>query len=504
MKISNPSLLLSYHTYVCNEGTLLPDNVCKDLDIDSFFSAIDFTSSRIGQQYLYHILHQDQPSQIGKYESLISEISRNKEWRTKLLKILSRTSNADSYYIASLFSKSIVIPSKQRLLGLSCCRFIPFLLIGLTFITHNALFMILLIAAIAVNFALHYQNKKNIYQFYYSVPQIVRMLKQAEEMATHPLLLSVDPDIKQHLAELKALKTQLRFFKLSIRMDSDIAILVYCVVELFNIFFLTEAYAVNKALIALHDKKQLIEKIFHFVGFIDTLCSISLLREQLPYYCLPTLPMEGEKLHANAIYHPMVNNAVSNDFLLHEKSFLVTGSNMSGKTSFIRTVGINLLSAKVLNTCFAQHFSMNLNTRIYSSIHNADNLQESKSYFLQESLRIKEMIDQAAQPVCLFLLDEPFKGTNTQERIAICRAVLSALAENGNIVLVSTHDLELCKFIKDKYDLYHFSEIIRDEQLLFDYKLKMGVSTQRNAIKILELYHYPADIVGDANRYCCN
>lgn len=501
MKISNLSLLSSYHSYVCNEETLLPADVCKDLDIDNFFSTVDFTSSCIGQQYFYHILHQDQPSQIGEYESLISEISKNKEWRAELLKILSQTSNADSYYIASLFSKSIVIPSKHKLLWLSCFRFIPFILIGLTFIVHNALFIFLLIAAIIVNFVLHYQNKKNIYQFYYSVPQIVRMLKQTEEMVTNPLLLSVDPNIKQHLAELKTLKSQLRFFKLSIRMDSDIAILAYCVTELFNIFFLSEAYAVNKALIALHDKKKLIEKIFHFVGFIDTLCSISLLREQLPYYCLPTLPVKGEKLHANAIYHPMVKNAVSNDILLQDKSFLVTGSNMSGKTSFIRTVGINLLSAKVLNTCFAQHFSLALNTRIFSSIHNADNLQESKSFFLQESLRIKEMIDQAAQPLCLFLLDEPFKGTNTQERIAICRAVLSALAENGNIVLVSTHDLELSKFIEDKYDLYHFSGIIQDGQLLFDYKLKLGVSTQCNAIKILELNHYPAAIVSDAHRF---
>lgn len=501
MKISNPLLLSSYHTFVCDEETLLPDNVCKDLDVDNFFSAIDFTSSCIGQQYFYHILHQDQPSQIAEYESLISEISTNKEWRTKLLKVLSLTSNADSYYIASLFSKSIVIPSNQKLLGLSFCRFIPFILAGLTFITHHLLFVFLLIAGIVVNFVLHYQNKKNIYQFYYSVPQIVRMLKQTEEMSTDSRLLSVDSDIKQNLAELKTLKTRLRFFKLSIRMDSDIAILAYCITELFNIFFLTEAYAVNKALIALHDKKKLIEKVFRFVGFIDTLCSISLLREQLPYYCLPTLPVEGEKLQANAIYHPMVNNAVSNDIFLHEKSFLVTGSNMSGKTSFIRTIGLNLLSAKVINTCFAQHFSINLNTRIFSSIHNADNLQESKSYFLQESLRIKEMIDQAAKPLCLFLLDEPFKGTNTQERIAICRSVLSALAENGNIVLVSTHDLELCKFVEDKYDLYYFSEIIQNDQLLFDYKLKTGVSTQRNAIKILELIHYPAAIVSDAHRF---
>lgn len=86
------------------------------------------------------------------------------------------------------------------------------------------------------------------------------------------------------------------------------------------------------------------ERIFCFVGLIDILCSISLLREQLPYYCLPALPISGEQLHTDAIYHPLVNNAVPNDILLQEKSFLITGSNMSGKTSFIRTKYIIIIS----------------------------------------------------------------------------------------------------------------------------------------------------------------
>lgn len=108
------------------------------------------------------------------------------------------------------------------------------------------------------------------------------------------------------------------------------------------------------------------------------------------------------------------------------------------------------------------------------------------------------MIDVASKGSFLFLLDEPFKGTNTKERVAIGKAVLSSLGKDGNIVFVSTHDLELGKLLEDEYDLYYFSESVKDDELLFDYKLKKGVATGRSAIEILEIYDYPKTVIQDA------
>jgi DNA mismatch repair ATPase MutS len=99
----------------------------------------------------------------------------------------------------------------------------------------------------------------------------------------------------------------------------------------------------------------------------------------------------------------------------------------------------------------------------------------------------------------LFLLDEIFKGTNTIERIAAGKAVLSYLAEfENNIVFVSTHDVELTELLEDKYDLYHFTEVIQEGQIHFDYKLKKGQLATRNAIRILEINGYPQEIINDA------
>ena len=99
----------------------------------------------------------------------------------------------------------------------------------------------------------------------------------------------------------------------------------------------------------------------------------------------------------------------------------------------------------------------------------------------------------------LFVLDEIFKGTNTVERIAAGKAVLSVLAGNGNMVFASTHDLELADLLTDEYELYHFCEQIELGRLHFDYLLKQGKLKHRNAIKLLELENYPEKVVAEAN-----
>lgn len=124
---------------------------------------------------------------------------------------------------------------------------------------------------------------------------------------------------------------------------------------------------------------------------------------------------------------------------------------------------------------------------------------ENKSYFMQEVTTIKEFIEESDSGNCLFLLDELFRGTNTKERIAISKSVLSWLVKNGNLVFVSTHDLELADMLADEYELYYFSESVKDGILSFDYKLKSGIATEHNAIKILELCDYPASLIKEAH-----
>jgi DNA mismatch repair ATPase MutS len=123
----------------------------------------------------------------------------------------------------------------------------------------------------------------------------------------------------------------------------------------------------------------------------------------------------------------------------------------------------------------------------------------NKSYYFEEVLTIKEMIDKSQTTVSnLFLLDEIFKGTNTIERISAGKAVLSFLNNGSNIVFVSTHDIELAELLNDSYELYHFSEQVNNNTVDFDFKLKNGKLKNRNAIRILEINNYPEQIIKEA------
>lgn len=154
--------------------------------------------------------------------------------------------------------------------------------------------------------------------------------------------------------------------------------------EIVNVFFLREVIPVSKAFFLLQGRQEQIEEVFRYFGLVDMLCSVSELRDGLPYYVLPEACSEGETFHAEGLYHPLIERCIPNGITLCGKSVLVAGSNMSGKTTFIRAIVLNLLSAQVLHTCFARSFRFPMDTALYSAIHLEDSLMEGKSFFLQE------------------------------------------------------------------------------------------------------------------------
>ncbi|WP_245856789.1 MutS-related protein [Lutibacter flavus] len=245
-------------------------------------------------------------------------------------------------------------------------------------------------------------------------------------------------------------------------------------------------------------EKDNIDKLFQFIGEIDSAISVASLKSGKLENCEPKFTKE-KHIFTREIIHPLIENCVANDINLDNKSLLLTGSNMSGKTTFIRTIAINSILAQTLYVCFAKEYSAPF-LKVYSSVRITDDLLEDTSYYLKEVLTIKELIEASKdESPCLFVLDEIFKGTNTIERISGGKAVLSFLNKENHIVLVSTHDIELTELLeKENYALHHFSENIENDELYFDHKLKAGKLKTRNAIKILELYKYPAEIITDA------
>jgi DNA mismatch repair ATPase MutS len=284
------------------------------------------------------------------------------------------------------------------------------------------------------------------------------------------------------------------------KIQSDFNIILFLILENIKILFLIEPILMFRTLRQLSNKRSAIMALFNYIGEIDSVISIATLRNNIPYYCIPKIKAETTFKFKN-IYHPLIENCIPNTIDTNKNSILITGSNMSGKTTLLRTIAINTLLAQTINTCFAESFELSP-MRIFSAIRISDDLFSGKSYYLEEVSTIKKMLDVSEQHNNLFLLDEIYKGTNTIERIASGAATLSYLTNNGcNIVIVSTHDMEMIEFLKGSFNFHYFSNTIKDNNICFDYKLKKGYISSTNAIRILELYSYLEEITSNARKF---
>jgi hypothetical protein len=211
----------------------------------------------------------------------------------------------------------------------------------------------------------------------------------------------------------------------------------------------------------------------------------------------PTL--ETDRLSAREIFHPLVNRekVVANDFAFgSEKSLgLLTGSNMSGKSTFLRTIGVNQALANIGAPVFASAFATRPLT-IESCIEVSDSLRDGFSYFYAEVRRLKSLLDSASKGSVLYLIDEIFRGTNNRERQIGSRAVIQALARDSSSEgFISTHDLELTVLESTEPAVVnlHFREEINNGQMSFTYLLQRGASPTTNALRIMQLEGLPVD-----------
>ena len=475
---------------------IISDKTSNDLDLDEVFMFLDRTNSKIGQQYLYNKLRTipNNSSKTLRDEKIIDQLSKDSELRIALQIQLSKLNNTEAYYITTLFQDEHPKPPKWffvvRLLSL-----IAFATLLMTIVSFKT--FPLLVVVFAINTWIHIWNKKNLYEYLSSLPQLLKLNDVAKTLIRTDIGKEINPNIYQSTGIIDKIKHHLSLFALETKLQGDLQQAIWFIAELLKTLLLIEPLFLFHILKELDTKRTEIEDVFTFVGEIDTLISIASLRKGLNHYCLPTISKE-RTLTTKNVFHPLIPNCIENSIRIGKKSILLTGSNMSGKTSFIRTIGINTITGQTINTCFADEFSLS-KMNIFSAIRISDDLMNDKSYYFEEVLTIKAMIDSSTNgKTNLFLLDEIFKGTNTIERISAGKAVLSAISKENNIVFVSTHDIELADLLKDEYELYHFSEIVDHKSVDFDYKLKEGKLKDRNAIRILQINDYPEELIQEA------
>ena len=473
------------------------DKTCKDLDFNELFMFADRTVSKVGQQFLYNTLRTIPFSgdKSDSRETLIEKIGADSGLRLKVQLLLNSLSRDNAFYISSIFQDEHLKKPKWFFI-IPLLSFATFL--SLLMLPFTPQFIFPLLGLFMINFVIHFWNKRNLNEYAGSITQLLNLNKTAKDLLKLDLFTAVDRELPDSIKVIDKVRNRMSFFKLEAKLESDAEILFWAMLEITKSLFLLEPLLLFGVLEQLDTKRKEIERVFCFVGYVDSLISITSLRKGLDVYCLPEISNELKILRTNGIYHPLIPDCVSNSITVDGKSILLTGSNMSGKTSFIRTIGLNSITALTINTCFATQFSLP-RLKIFSAIRISDDLMNDRSYYFEEVLTIKEMIENSHDKVSvLFLLDEIFKGTNTVERISAGKAVLSYLNSGGNLVFVSTHDIELADMLDDTYELYHFSEQVENKTVDFDFRLKTGKLKNRNAIRILEINDYPAEIINEA------
>jgi hypothetical protein len=482
----------------------LNEALANDIDLEKLFKYVDRTNSKPGQQYLYARLRKQgiERHQLLDFDQLIEQVSADEAIRSNISMELQRLNNSNAYYIYQLFQrKGILDYAPLEKLYIKFAGMLWIAALTMTIVLHNQFFFFLTLGFTFYNFYLHFTNKDKIFGFVHSLPQLKNLIRAATNISSK-LQTASYKEAQASIANMSSLRKKLTFISLDSTISSDPTDLGSGILELFKILLLAEPRSFINVIDEVNNHQADIELLFNYVAEIDIAISTQSLRVGLPYYCKPTFVSGSEQLQITDLYHPLIENCIANSLSAkYSEGVLITGSNMSGKTTFIRSIAVNTLLAQTLYTSTSRNYQAPL-LDICSSINMTDSLDEAKSYFQAEALSIFNILNhvKAKGGNCLIIIDEIFRGTNTIERVAAARAILSYLSANKNFVFVSTHDLELAELLGDEYAVYSFEEMAADERLIFDYKIKPGILKHKNAIAVLKAIGYPESIIENATK----
>lgn len=468
-----------------------------DLNMNELFTRLDRNISAIGSQYLYHKLHKYEDnisllhSRFNQYKFFIN----NQHIREEIQQILHRLHNNLASYLPNLFLKNL--PGRPRFFILFYFSSLLSVLSIVSLFYYPPLLIVAMAFAIINIFINHFYGRM-VSGYYVDISYLSILLNTVGSLSN----VKSDEEIEQitvlkkHRHFARSLNKKIGWLIID---SSKMNELAAAFVDYLNYFCLFKVVSFVHSIKYIKNNQAVLGEIYEATASMDASISVASYLCSLPEYCRPQFS-EDKSMLAENIYHPLVDNAISNSLSLKRQSALITGSNMAGKTTFIKTIGINIILARTLYFCHAQRAKFPT-AIVRSSIRREDNLMDNKSYYYREIEAILEFIRLADDDNgdYYFLIDEIFKGTNTVERVASASSVLKDLAAKST-VLVTTHDVELQDLLNELFKMYHFSEQVENDRHYFDYKLKSGPTKSRNAIKLLELKGYPSSIVDEANR----
>jgi hypothetical protein len=493
-------------------GGSLDERTWVDLDLDDVFVAIDRTQSTLGQHAMYHRLRTAPlAAHPGAFESLVHRMTVDASARERAQMALARLQDPHGYDVWWLGRAGAV---ERR----SWYAVFPFLTAAAIMLAFLAPFwsaaVMPLVAVLVLNVAVRYITDFHVGTIARSFRQCAPLIATAESLRflggddIDPIVSPLRTDVPS-LVRLKSISRWVSGDPFMLPVNADPLILplsdlVAAVYEYLNLAFLLDATGVYFAVRDLSRYGGSLVRATAAAGDVDAAISVASFRAGRSDWIQPAFRNDEGTSEFNGLRHPLVDDAVPNSIAVQPgRGALVTGSNMSGKSTFLRTVGVNAVLAQTINTCLAREYRAPV-FHVRSCIGRADDLLGGKSYYIVEVEALLELVRASDDlPPHLFLLDELFRGTNAVERVAAGQAVLQELlvADSGatkpHVVLAATHDGELVD-LAEAFDAYHFGDSVGPNGLTFDYRLQHGPATSRNAIALLRLHGAPQTLLTQA------
>lgn len=487
-----------YYLSVKDKDLDIDDITYNDLDLKEIYMMLNNTGSAIGEEYLYALLRKPvfSEEELLERNRLMNYFESHEEDRLKLqtqFALMGKLNKLSIYeYINRTDNIQSINIAKEYFMALGLVASIAAILINPMIGGSLTVFFI------ANNMITYFKKKAEIESYFTVFSYILRLLNEIKEIRRLNM-----PEIENYTKIFEEAEVAFRKFKKGSRivisgnaMAGDIADMI---LDYLRMLFHVDIIKFNTMLTTLRKNRDILNGLYENIGYLDSMIAAASFRKQIDYYSEPKL-VSGTKpyLKVEDIFHPILEEPVVNS-IKADRSVLITGSNASGKSTFIKTMAINAILSQTIYTSVSKSYEASY-FRVFSSMALRDDIFSNESYYIVEIKSLKRILDKinGKYPVLCFV-DEVLRGTNTLERIAASTQILHSLSQGNALCFAATHDIELTAILENHFDNFHFMEKVQDNDILFDYKLYSGRAVSKNAIKLLEIMGYSKGIIEHAN-----
>lgn len=484
------------------EDGQIDDITWNDLGMDDIFKRMNYTLSASGEEYLYYTLRSPRQDRdrLKHLEEVVEYFGSHPEQRVQVQLQMRRLGYMGKFSLYDYLDHLDYLGERSNR-GSLIRNFLFLPCIAMLFL--NISIGVLGIVALAIsNIMVYFRQKGEIDPYITSFAYVLRLLEVCGGLEKQgiPVCRQEWEEMALHRQAMQAMHRN-SFWVMSPGRGTSNASgnPIEMLLDYVRMVFHVDLIKFNHMLKHLRGHIGDVDALIGITGFLETAISIWAFRQSLEEgYCLPEF-VDGMEMELKEGYHPLLEHPVKNS-ISASRGVLLTGSNASGKSTFLKTAALNAILAQTIHTCMADGYRAPL-FHVYSSMALRDDIGGGESYYIVEIKALKRILDGASkgrQPILCFV-DEVLRGTNTVERIAASTQILASLGSSGILCFAATHDIELTELLGDQFDNYHFEEEVRDGDVVFNYRLLEGKATTRNAIRLLELMGYDDHIIRLAN-----